>query len=319
MTSNKSSLANSPKKGKLRILWNQVRGEYHLYLMFLPVVIYYVLFKYIPVFTAFFMSLTDYDIYKGFLGSHFVGLQNFMEFFDSIYFGRLLKNTLGINLLNLAFAFTTPIIFALLLNEIAHTGVKRVIQTISYLPHFVSTVVVASIIVTFLSPSTGLVNNIITHMFGGRSVAFLQRPQYFWAIMTIQAVWKETGWGAIIYIAALTGINSELYEAAGIDGAGRLRQTWHITLPGIAPTIVVMFLIRIGSLLEVGYEMIILLYSPAIYSTADVFSTYVYRRGILESSYSYSAAVGLFQSLIGFGMVVAANKLSRKLTDTSLW
>ena len=236
MTSNKSSLANSPKKGKLHILWNQVRGEYHLYLMFLPVVIYYVLFKYIPVFTAFFMSLTDYDIYKGFLGSHFVGLQNFMEFFDSIYFGRLLKNTLGINLLNLAFAFTTPIIFALLLNEIAHTSVKRVIQTISYLPHFVSTVVVASIIVTFLSPSTGLVNNIITHMFGGKSIAFLQRPQYFWAIMTIQAVWKETGWGAIIYIAALTGINSELYEAAGIDGAGRLRQTWHITLPGIAPT-----------------------------------------------------------------------------------
>lgn len=303
---------------KWRNVLHQMRSEYHLYLMFLPVIVYFLLFKYFPVVLAVFMSLTDYDIYKGFSECNFVGLKNFLEFFNSIYFVRLLKNTMGINLLNLLFAFTSPILFTLLLNEITRKTPKRIVQTISYLPHFVSTVVVASILVTFLSPSTGLVNHILVHL-GGSPISFLQDPKYFWGIMTVQAVWKETGWGAIIYIAALTGINTELYEAASMDGAGRLRQAWHITLPGIAPTIIVMLLIRIGNLLEVGYEMIILLYSPAIYSTADVFSTYVYRRGILEASYSYSAAVGLFQSVIGFVLVAGANRLSRKLTDMSLW
>lgn len=303
---------------KWRNVIHQMRSEYHLYLMFLPVIVYFLLFKYFPVVLAVFMSLTDYDIYKGFSECNFVGLKNFLEFFNSIYFVRLLKNTMGINLLNLLFAFTSPILFTLLLNEITRKTPKRIVQTISYLPHFVSTVVVASILVTFLSPSTGLVNHILVHL-GGSPISFLQDPKYFWGIMTVQAVWKETGWGAIIYIAALTGINTELYEAASMDGAGRLRQAWHITLPGIAPTIIVMLLIRIGNLLEVGYEMIILLYSPAIYSTADVFSTYVYRRGILEASYSYSAAVGLFQSVIGFVLVAGANRLSRKLTDMSLW
>lgn len=305
-------------KDRLVSIFAQIRAEYPLYLMFLPVVIYYLLFKYFPVVLAFFMSLTDYDIYKGFANSTFVGLKNFLEFFNSIYFWRLLRNTLAINLLNLAFAFTMPIVFALLLNEITKVKAKRVVQSISYLPHFISTVVVASMITMFLSPSTGLVNNLIVRL-GGKPIPFLQNPKYFWGIMTVQAVWRELGWGAILYIAALTGINMELYEAASIDGAGRWKQMWHVTLPGILPTIVVLFLIRLGKLLEVGYEMILLLYSPAIYETADVFSTYVYRRGILEASYSYSSAVGLFQSLVGFVLVFTFNHLSRKATDVALW
>lgn len=306
------------KKRSFKTSLNTIKADYHLYLMFLPVLIYYIIFKYIPMIGSIVIGLTDYNIYKGLLSSPFVGLANFKEFLSSMYFWRLIRNTLAINFLNLAFAFPAPIIFALLLNEIVSSKAKKVIQTISYLPHFISTVVVASMLITFLSPATGLVNNIIALM-GGERINFLLKENYFWGLITVEEIWKGLGWGAIIYLAALTGINTELYEAARMDGAGRFRQVWHITIPGITPTIIVMLLLQIGRLLDVGYELIVLIYSPAIYSTADVIGTYVYRRGILEASYSYPSAVGLFQSVIGFIMVVAANKLSRKYSETSIW
>lgn len=306
------------KKGDIRRILASIKSEYHLYLMFLPVLAYYIIFRYIPVIGSFIIGLTDYNIYKGIFHSNFIGLSNFQEFLNSVYFWRLIRNTLAINLLNLFFAFPAPIIFALLLNEITVKPVKSIVQSISYLPHFISTVIVGSMLITFLSPSTGFINNIIAS-FGGEKIPFLQQPQYFWGIMTVESIWQGLGWGAIIYLAALTGINPELYEAATMDGAGKLRQAWHITLPGIAPTIVVMLLLRIGHLLEVGYELIILIYNPAIYSTSDVISSYVYRRGILEASYSFSTAVGLFQSVIGLLLVVGANKLAKKYSETSIW
>ena len=309
---------NKKKKKNLKSILATIKSDYLLYLMFLPVIIYYVIFRYIPMIGSFVIGISDYNIYKGLFASKFIGLANFKEFLNDIYFWRLIRNTLGINILNLVFAFPAPIIFALLLNEISSKTSKKIIQTISYLPHFVSTVIVASMIITFLSPATGVINNIIASL-GGERVSFLLKQEYFWVILTIESIWKGLGWGAIIYIAALTGINTELYEAATMDGAGKLKQAWHITLPGIAPTIVVMLLLRIGSLLEVGYELIILIYNPSIYSTADVISSYVYRRGILEASYSYSSAVGFFQSILGLILVIGANKLAKKFGDTSIW
>lgn len=309
---------NKKKKKDFKSILLTIKSDYHLYLMFLPVIIYYIIFRYVPMIGSFVIGVTDYNIYKGLFGSAFVGLANFKEFLYSMYFWRLIRNTLAINMLNLIFAFPAPVIFALLLNELTSVKAKKVIQTISYLPHFISTVVIASMLITFLSPATGLVNNLI-EILGGSRVNFLQQENYFWGILTIEAIWKGVGWGAIIYLAALTGINTELYEAARMDGAGRFSQTLHITLPGIAPTIVVMLLLQIGRLLDVGYELIVLIYSPSIYSTADVIGTYVYRRGILEASYSYSSAVGLFQSVIGFILVVGANKLAQKFSDTSIW
>lgn len=296
----------------------RIKSEWHLYAMFLPVVIYHIIFKYAPMIGSIVIATTDYDVFKDICESSFVGLANFKKFLQDVYFWRLIRNTVAINLLDLIFAFPAPIIFALLLNEISYRRIKRIIQTISYLPHFISTVIVASMIVTFLSPQTGLINNIIAAL-GGERISFLTKPEYFWIIMTVQSIWKGLGWGAIVYLAALTNINSELYEAAYLDGAGKLRQAWHVTLPGIAPTIVVMLLLRIGNLLEVGYQLILLIYNPVIYSTADVIGTYVYRRGILEADYSYSTAVEFFQAFVGLVLVVISNKLSKKFLETGLW
>jgi putative aldouronate transport system permease protein len=214
--------------------------------------------------------------------------------------------------------FPAPIIFALLLNEVRHKFGKRFVQTVSYLPNFVSTVIVASMAVTFLSPSIGLVNNLIA-FFGGERTQFLMESGYFWSIYTIIDVWKTLGWSAILYFAAMTNINSDLYEAAMIDGAGRWKQTWYVTLPGILPTIIIMLLLKIGHLLEVGYELILLLYNPSTYATADVINTYVYRKGMLDASYSFASAVGFFQSVIGLLLIVIANKLAKRYSETSLW
>ncbi|MDD9269554.1 ABC transporter permease [Paenibacillus sp. GCM10023248] len=288
------------------------------YLMFLAPLIYYVVFRYVPVFMALTISFMDYNVYKGILASHFAGFKHFIDFFHSVYFWRLLRNTLMINLLNLVFVFPAPIIFALLLNEVRNSMIKRTVQTISYLPHFVSTVIVASMAVTFLSPTVGLVNNMLVQM-GYERISFLLKPGYFWGIYTGIDLWKTMGWSAILYFAALTGINTELYEAARVDGASRWRQTWHITLPGILPTIIILFLLKIGHMLEVGYDLIVLLYNPNTYVTADVIGSYVYRRGILETNYSFAAAVGLFQSVMGLILIVAANRFARKVSETSLW
>ena len=250
--------------------------------------------------------------------SPFIGMEYYRQFIHSTFFLRLIRNTLGINFLQLTIGFVAPIILALLLNEVGRTRYKKVVQTVTYLPNFISSVVVVGMVVTFLSPSTGLINNILAS-FRMERVNFLTEPGYFWIIYTLMTIWQTAGYSAIIYLASLTGIGSELYEAAKIDGAGRWKQLRYITLPGISSTIVLLFLMKIGRVLDVGYETIILMYNPSIYSTADVIGTYVYRRGILNGEYSFSSAVGFFQSIIGLLLVVFANRIAKKYSETSLW
>lgn len=285
--------------------------------MFLPVVVYYLIFHYAPMF-GIVIAFKDYNAFTGFIRSPWVGLKHFKDFFSSPYCWRLIRNTFLISFYGLIFGFPAPILLALLLNELKDGWFKKTTQTISYLPHFVSTVIIVGMYVNFLSPSTGLINNIIEKL-GGERIYFLNDPKYFRSLYTIMNIWKGVGWGSIIYLAALTGIDPELYEACIIDGGGRLRQTWHITLPGIANTVIIMLIMRIGRLLSVGYESIILMYTPATYETADVISTYVYRRGLVDADYSFSTAVGLFNSVVGFIFIFTANALAKRFSETSLW
>jgi putative aldouronate transport system permease protein len=235
-----------------------------------------------------------------------------------MFFWRLLKNTFLISLYGLVFGFPAPILLALLFNELKDGLFKRATQTISYLPHIISTVIIVSIFVEFLSPTRGLVNNIIAAL-GGDRIYFLGDPKYFRPVYTIMNIWAGVGWGTIIYLAALMGVNPELYEAATIDGCGHLGKVWHVTLPSIAGTIIIMLIFRVGALLSVGAESIILMYNPTIYETADVISTYVYRRGLVEAQYSFGAAVGLFNGIIGMIFIITTNALAKRFSETSLW
>lgn len=295
-----------------------IKRDFWLYMMFLPGLLYYLIFRMAPIVGAFILSFKRYEVAVGVLNSPWIGFEHFRQFVDSIYFGRLLRNTLMINGYSLLFGFTAPIILALLINEVAGRRFKKIVQTITYLPNFISIVVVVSMVITFLSPTNGIVNQFIQAC-GGRKINFLADSKYFWSIFTMMNIWQTTGFGAIIYLASLSGIPNELYEAATVDGAGRWKQLWHVTLPGLSTTIVILLLMRIGHLLEVGYESIILLYNPSIYETADVINTYVYRRGMLNADYSFASAVGLFQATLGFIMVIVANKLARRYSESSLW
>lgn len=294
-----------------------VQKERQLYLMLLPMLAYFFVFQYLPLY-GLQIAFKNFSPFKGIIGSPFVGFDNFILFFSSPYFQRNLVNTLLISVYGLIFSFPAPIILALLLNELKQKQFKATVQTISYMPHFVSAVVVAGIVTNFLSPTSGLVN-ILLEKVGVERINFLTRPEYFRTIYISMGLWKETGFSSIIYIAAISGINEELYEAARIDGAGKLRQLTSITLPSIMGTIVIMFIMRVGRILSVGFETIILLYNPSIYSTADVISTFVYRTGLQEGNYSYASAVDLFNSIVALILVMAANKLSRKFADSGLW
>ena len=254
---------------------------------------------------------------KGILGSSWAGLKYFQEFFSSIYAGRTIRNTLLISLYSLLWGFPAPIILALLLNEIRNVHFKKIVQTVTYLPHFISLIVVCGLIVNFCQQQ-GLFNNIIT-FFGGQRILFLQQPEWFRTIYISSGIWQGIGWGSIIYLAALSGIDQELYEAAAIDGANRWKQTIHVTLPGIAPTIIILLIMNIGHLMSVGYEKVILLYNPLTYTTADVISSFVYRVGLQQFNYSYATAVGLFNSLVNLALLVGANAVSRKVNEVSLW
>lgn len=289
------------------------------YLLVLPVVLYYLIFCYKPMY-GLIIAFKNFSPAAGILGSDWAGshgFQNFIDFFGSYYFWRLLKNTLTISLATLAFGFPAPILLALLLNEVKSTAFKRVTQTISYMPHFISLVVVCSLVKIFTA-DTGAVTSFLS-LFGMEKVSLLSKPQYFVPVYVLSNIWQEVGWGAIIYLAALTGVDQELYEAARIDGASRWQQTVHITLPRIAATIIIMLLLRLGGVMNVGFEKIILLYNPGIYDTADVISTFVYRKGLQEFQWSYSAAVGFFNSLINFLLVAVFNRVSRKFSEVSLW
>ncbi len=293
-----------------------MKRNWTLYALAIPMIVFYILFAYKPMYGVL-IAFKEYKPRLGFVGSPWVGLAHFHRFFTGPFFGRLMKNTVLLSLYSLLFGFPAPIILALLLNEVRHTGFKKTVQTISYLPHFISIIVVAGMITDF-SMSTGLFNQII-EFFGGQRHPLLQDPSLYRTIYIASDIWQQIGWGSIIYLSALSGVDQQLYEAAEVDGAGRLKKLIHVTLPGITPTIVIMLILRIGSLLSIGYEKTILLYNPSTYETADIISSYVYRVGILEKGWSYSTAIGLFNSVINLTLLLLANTFSRKLTDTSLW
>ncbi|MDR1541890.1 MAG: ABC transporter permease subunit [Clostridiales bacterium] len=297
-------------------LLRDLRKNKFIYMMLIPIALYYLVFHYYPMYGAQ-IAFRDFSPLKGIWGSAWVGFKHFSDFFSSYYFYRLLRNTVLINLYDIIFGFPAPIIMAILINEIGHPLFKRTVQTITYLPHFISLVVVCGLLTDFLA-SDGVINNAI-EFFGGKPTSFLMNPEAFRTIYVGSEIWQSMGWNSIVYLAALVSIPSELYEAARIDGAGKMREIWSITIPCLIPTIVIMLIMRVGKIMTVGAEKIILLYNPSIYETADVISSFVYRKGVLEASFSFTAAVGLFNSIISFAMVASVNKLCNKLTQSSLW
>ncbi len=297
-------------------LIKDIRMHKGAYLIVLPVVVFYILFHYKPMY-GLIIAFKNYSPAKGIMGSSWAGFKHFEDFLTNPYFWRLMRNTLTISLSNLIFSFPAPIILALLLNEIKNKAFLRGSQMIMYIPHFISLVVICGMIINF-TDIDGVINDLL-NVFGIERKAYLNYPQYFVPIYVISDIWQGIGWNSIIYMAALTGIDTSLYEAATIDGAGRWKQTLHVTIPGILPTIIIMLLMRIGNLLSVGYEKVILLYNPLTYETADIISTYVYRKGLLEQNYSFSTAVGLFNSIISFILLIAANTLSKRCGEGSLW
>ncbi|MBP1996850.1 ABC transporter permease [Paenibacillus eucommiae] len=293
------------------------RRDKYLWLLVSPVLIYYVVFHYIPMY-GITIAFKDFTAVKGILGSPWVGMKWMNQFFDSMYFNRLFFNTLKLSVYSLLWGFPIPILFALLLNEVKDGLFKKVTQSVSYLPHFISIVVICGMILTFLSPSTGIVNMAIQAI-GLEPINFMSESGWFRTIYIGSGIWQQFGWSSIIYIAAMASINPELYEASTCDGADRWKQMFHITLPGIFPTIMILLVLSFGSILSVGFEKIILLYNPTTYETADVISTYVYRRGLLGSEFSFGAAVSLFNSVINFVLLITFNWLSKKFTEVSLW
>lgn len=300
-------------------LTRDFRRNWPLYLMILPVITFYILFCYKPM-VGIIIAFKDYKVNLGIWDSPWTseyGLYHFITFFDSIFFKRVMVNTIMISLYDLVFGFPAPIILALMMTEIKNQKFKKIIQTISYFPHFISAVVICGMVRQFCL-SDGLFN-IIGGWFGLESKSLLQYPEYFRWIYTGTNIWQGIGWSSIIYLAAIAGVDQGLHEAAALDGAGRFRRMWHITLPGIKPTIVILLIMQVGKMMSVGYEKIILLYNESIYETADVISTFVYRRGLLEFNWSFSTAVNLFNSILNFVLVYLANAISRKVTETSLF
>jgi putative aldouronate transport system permease protein len=287
-----------------------------LYFMSIPIIAYYIVFCYLPMYGVI-IAFKDFKPALGIIKSPWVGLKYFIDFFSSFYFWRLVKNTVLINIYDLIFGFPVPIIFALLLNELRGKYFKKTVQTVTYLPHFISTVVICGILIIF-SEKNGVLNDILS-FFGAERGNLLAKPENFRALFVGSNIWTSFGWDSIIYLAALSNIDQSLYEAAMIDGCNKWKQTIYITLPGISKTIIILLILRIGSLMSVGWEKIILLYNPLTYETADVISTFTYRRGIVGADYSYSAAVGLFNSGINFILIIIANTLSKKFNETSLW
>lgn len=287
-----------------------------IYIMLIPIIVYYIIFKFGPMF-GLSIAFMDYKPARGFLGSNFVGLKHFKNFFTNYYFGRLMKNTIRISICSLL-TFPAPIILALLLNELKSRHFSKIVQTITYIPHFISTVVICGIIVK-LTSSSGAITSILHTLFGVEKISLLNKPANFIPIYVLSDLWQTIGWNSIIYLSALVAIDQELYDAAKVDGAGRFQQVLHVTIPCLLPTIIIMLILKMGKIFDVGYEKIMLLYNPAIYETADVINTYVYRKGLIDAQYSYSSAVGLFNSVVSLFLVTLTNKISKHLNGTSLW
>lgn len=301
--------------------WKNYLSRYwFVYVIFVLILSYYIIFKYIPMYGVL-IAFKRYTPAKGIMGSDWIGLVNFERFFSSVYFMRVFGNTIMLNVYNLIFGFTAPIIFALMLNEIKKQAFKRVIQTISYLPHFISMVILAGIMHDFLN-NEGTITTIMHLLFGIDRKVWLNEINAYRAIYVISDIWKTLGWSAIIYLASLSNIDTQLYDSAEIDGCGSLRRILHVTIPGIAPTIIILFILRIGNMMSMGVEKTLLLYNPNTYEVSDVISSFVYRRGFgvdSRADYSFSTAVDLFNSVINVTLLTVANKMARKYSETSLW
>ena len=314
----KVSKQKLPEKEKLSF-GQRVKKDFSrnkgLYVMILPVLVFYIIFQYGPMF-GLSIAFMDYTPGKGFFNSPWVGFKHFEAFFKDYYFARLLKNTVVISLSGLIFSFPAQIILALMINELKSKTFSRIVQSITYMPHFISVVVVCSMIIMMTSRD-GAITAFLS-LFGFEKQTMLNQPGLFVPIYVISGIWQNIGWGSIIFLSALAGIDPGLYEAAKIDGAGKFRQLLSVTIPGLLPTIIIMFILQVGKMFNVGYEKIILLYNPITYETADVISTYVYRKGLLESNWSFSSAVGMFNSVVSFALVYLTNRFSRR-SGTSLW
>lgn len=313
--------AGVPYQLDTRPRWIRDFGKYHQYryllILFTPAIVYYLVFQYAPMY-GLQIAFKDYFIRRGMWASPWIGLENFRQLFAIPSFWEVLRNTLIISLMRITFSFPMPILFAILLNELWHRRFKKVVQTISYLPHFLSWVVLGGLFVQFLSPSSGPINLILRAM-GAEPIYFLADTEWFRPVLIITGIWKRVGWGSIVYLAALSGIDPQLYEAATIDGANRFRRAIHITLPSLAPVITIMFIFAVGNIIQDDFDQIFNLYNPAVYSVGDVLSTYMYRLGLLRMEYSFATAVGLFKNVIAFVLIVTTNAVTKRINEYGLW
>lgn len=315
--STNNTLNPGKSDSRLKKTLKHIKKDRQLLIIFLPCALFYAIFRYGPMF-GLVMSFQDYGIFLGFFKSPWVGFKHFIKFFNSPDFLTLFKNTFLLGLYTLLWTFPFPIIFSIFLNEVRNAKFKKTIQTISFLPSFLSVVIVSSMLIDFLSPNGGLINTIIQAL-GFEAKYFIIDPKWFRTIFITSEVWSTMGYSAIVYLAAIAGVDQSLYEAARVDGCGRLKAIWHITIPSILPTIATMFILKSGSMFSIGYEKVLLLYTPTTYKVADIFSTYVYRKGLLEANYSYAAAVGLFESFVSLALLLISNKMSKKFAEQSLW
>lgn len=312
------------KKKQKKVMKNKtplrklIYRDRHLIIMSLPMIVFFLIFSYVPM-VGLSLAFTNYKPALGLTGSPFVGLDNFIKVFQNPFFPRLMKNTFLIGLYTLLWSFPFPILFALAVNEIRNSKFQKVVQTISYMPYFISIVVIVGLLSNFLSPTTGVVNQIYTMITGNDPISFMSEPKYFRFLYVASEIWQTFGWNSIIYLAALAGVDIALYDSAKVDGANRFQQMLYITLPSIMPTIIIMLVLNMGKVMGVGFEKIILMYSPSTYEVADVIATYTYRRGVVQSDYGFGTAIGLFNSVINMIFIVGANWFSKKFSDTSVW
>lgn len=312
----KIDLKPNKKSGTHGILAHMKRDR-QLLILFLPCIIFYTIFRYGPMYGVI-IAFKKYSIFTGIIKSPWIGFKYFEQFFSNPDFLLLFKNTLLLGVYSLLWTFPFPIIFAVLLNEIRNKRFKKSIQTVSYLPSFLSLVIICSMVIDFLSPGHGAINNIL-EVLGMQRQYFISMPEWFRTIFIASDIWSSMGYGAIIYLAAIAGIDPTLYEAGTMDGCNRFHSMWYITIPSIFPTIATMFVLKSGSIIKIGFEKVILLYTPTTYQVSDIFSTYVYRKGIIDMNYSYGTAVGLFESVISLILLLIANAVSKKLSESSLW
>jgi len=300
-----------------RQLWRRILVRYDLYLMLLLPLTWYIVFQYLPMY-GLQIAFKDFNPARGILGSDWVGIEHFERFFSSYYFNRLIWNTLSISVFSLVIAFPIPILLALLINEIQNNTFKKWVQNVTYMPHFISVVVIVGMLHLYLNPNGGLVN-LFLNSIGIDSITFMEKAEWFKAIYIGSNIWQNMGWQSIIYIAALSGVNPQSYEAAKMDGATRMQRVIHVSIPGILPVIVILLILDIGHFMNVGFEKILLMQNTLNLESSDVIATFIYRNGILNGDYSYSASIGLFNSVINFALLILINHYARKKAETSLW